>query len=89
MVMADSALPLSHDAFYLDATARMFGWHVTRESDETLVLRLTDRRLRALFWHDGGFRFARATGPGSGDVELGLREVLDVLEEYGTAQPTQ
>ncbi|MFJ9948319.1 hypothetical protein [Kitasatospora sp. NPDC091207] len=85
--MADHGLPLSHDAFYLDATARMFGWHVARETDESLVLSLSEWTLRALFWHDGGFRYARAKGPGGADVELALREVLDVLEEYGSAKP--
>ncbi|MEV7780141.1 hypothetical protein [Kitasatospora sp. NPDC088351] len=85
--MADRDIPLSHDAFYLDATARMFGWNVTREADESLMMSLFERTVRVVFWHDGGFRYAWATGPGSEAMELALPEVLDVLEEYGSATP--
>ncbi len=48
-----------------------------------------DRTVRALFWHDGGFRYARCTGPGAAPVELTLHQVVEVLEGHGinTAQP--
>ncbi|MFF1785632.1 hypothetical protein ACFVX9_04130 [Kitasatospora sp. NPDC058243] len=84
--MSERELPLSNDAFYLDAAARMFGWDVRRGADEALVLSLSEWTVRALFWR-GVFRYARATGPGTSDVELALREVLDVLEEHGSPEP--
>ncbi|MQS16411.1 hypothetical protein F7Q99_30480 [Streptomyces kaniharaensis] len=80
--MADSVPPLNHDAFRLSETARRFGWDVTRDAD-VLTMSLLDWRVHAILWHDGGFRYARATGPGSTAVKLTLQEVLDVLEEYG------
>ena len=48
---------------------------------------LLDRTLRAGFSHDGAFRVARATGPGSADLEPMMPEVLDTLEEYGSPAP--
>ncbi|MGW2254801.1 hypothetical protein ACWCXH_32125 [Kitasatospora sp. NPDC001660] len=86
--MADSDLPLSHDAFYLRETARMFGWDVTCQ-DDGLTMSLRDWTVHAILSHDRGFRYARAAGPGSTDVELTLREVLDILEEYGSPTSTE
>ncbi|MFH8386699.1 hypothetical protein ACH4E7_38225 [Kitasatospora sp. NPDC018058] len=85
-VMADSVPSLSHDAFHLSETARGFGWDVTRDND-ILTMSLLDWRVYAVLRHDGGFRYARATGPGSTAVKLTLQEVLDVLEEYGSPAP--
>ena len=84
--MAAHEVPPSHDTYYLDATARTFGWEVTREG-ENLTMSLADRTVRAVFWHDGGFRYARCTGPGSSGTELTLAQLVDLLEEHGTPAP--
>ncbi|MFD5461320.1 hypothetical protein ACFWIQ_00640 [Kitasatospora sp. NPDC127059] len=81
--------PVSHDAHYLGATARLYGWQVVREQDETMRFSLLDWTLRVEFSPDGRFASARADGPGSTDTELDLRTVLDVLEEYGSPSPPE
>jgi hypothetical protein len=84
--MADSDPSLSHDAFYLYETARLFGWHVTHD-DDGLTMALLDRAVHALLGHDGRFRCARAAGPGSAGVDLTMQEALDVLEKHGSPAP--
>jgi hypothetical protein len=80
--MAAHEVPPSHDTFYLDATARMFGWEVTRHGDD-LTMSMPDRTVQALFSRDGAFRYGRCTGLGSSQAELTLTQVVDLLEEHG------
>ncbi|MFE7526844.1 hypothetical protein ACFU7Y_14095 [Kitasatospora sp. NPDC057542] len=76
--------PVSHDAHYLGATARLYGWQVMHEQDGAMRFSLLDWTLRVEFSPDGRFSSARANGPGSADTQLDLRTVLDTLEEYGS-----
>ncbi|WP_042391792.1 hypothetical protein [Streptacidiphilus carbonis] len=84
--MAAPEVPPSHDTQYLDARARVFGWQVVRDRDR-LVLSLPDHTVHAVFWHDGGFRYARCTGPGAGGTELTLTQTIEFLREHGATTP--
>lgn len=81
--MVNSGDLISHDAFYLDATARLFGWAVAWMLDGSARMSQRDWTVHAFFDHDGAFRYGCASGPGTGDLELKLTDVVDVLEHYG------
>ena len=85
--MTDPQSPMSHDAHYLDATARLFGWLVAWEPGGSARISQRDWTLRAYFDHDGAFRFGRASGPGTGNLELTMREAVAALEQHGSPVP--
>ena len=72
--------------YYLECAARGSGWEVSREGED-LRITLADHMVQALFWHDGGFRFARCTGAGSSAAELTLPQVVALLQEHGQPSP--
>ncbi|WP_327064322.1 DUF6480 family protein [Kitasatospora sp. NBC_01250] len=85
----------STDQTLVRSRAAARGWHMVWEPEGRNGgaggrLRLTrpGRTLVALFSHDGEFAYGRALGAGSGRLELLLAEVLDALEEDGTAAGT-
>ena len=82
---AGSDPALSHDAHYLATTARFYGWDTACEPGGGIRMTYRDWALDLVFTHDGQFQFARASGPDSTDLELELPQVLDALEEYGSA----
>ncbi|MEU8139635.1 hypothetical protein [Streptodolium elevatio] len=80
--------PVAHyPAHYLTSTARLFGWAVATHPDGSVRLSLPDRTVWAHFAPDGSFRHGTATGGTTADTRLDLRQVLDVLEEHGSAVP--
>ncbi|GAA4983313.1 DUF6480 family protein [Kitasatospora paranensis] len=87
MAAAGSDIPLSEDQADLYAWAGALGWSVdggTPVARDLLRIRRSGRLVEAHFWHDGGFRFARAHGPDGPDLELDLPSTLDFLEHHGT-----
>ncbi|MFD7598761.1 hypothetical protein ACFV6D_37780 [Kitasatospora sp. NPDC059812] len=87
VAISDGDPPLSNDAHCLDGTARAFSRSVGRDSDGTMPMSLLDWTVTAVFSADGALRYARETGPGSGNVELDMRSTSDVLEAYGSPAP--
>ncbi|MFI5534010.1 DUF6480 family protein [Kitasatospora sp. NPDC051853] len=74
------------------------GWTVTWQADDALnggagLMRLAraGRTLSVLFSHDGAFRHARESGPGTGELELRRDQVLRQLEkpDPDAPQPTE
>ncbi|MFC9331950.1 hypothetical protein [Kitasatospora sp. NPDC057015] len=87
--MADTSSPLSHDAHYIVATADLYGWKVTRESDGPMELTRPGWIVTAVFNPDGRFRHGHVNAPGTDAAPMDLRQVLDVLEQHGsTVLPT-
>jgi hypothetical protein len=70
--MTDTDGNLGRDAFYLDATAREFGWQVVWEPDGSVMMAKGAWTLLGLFDPSGAFRSARAIGPGAASQELTL-----------------
>uniref|UniRef100_UPI002F90CB05 hypothetical protein n=1 Tax=Kitasatospora indigofera TaxID=67307 RepID=UPI002F90CB05 len=84
MVDTDNAPHLSHDAHYLVATAGLYGWHVARPPNGPIRLTRPDWTLALTFHPHGEFRHARAHGPGVENEDVGLVEILDILEHHGS-----
>ncbi|GAA2279595.1 MULTISPECIES: hypothetical protein [Kitasatospora] len=81
--------PVNSNAHRVASAAREYGWQVVVEPDGALRMSLLDWTVHAVFSPDGRFTTARADGPGSDCLALGMVEVLDVLEEYGSPSAPQ
>jgi hypothetical protein len=82
--MADTGGALERDAFYLDATAREFGWQVVWEPGASVMMSKGIWTVLVLFDLGGRFRSGRVLGPGTAVTELTLQQTVDALEHWGT-----
>ncbi|WP_431683219.1 DUF6480 family protein [Kitasatospora sp. KL5] len=78
-------LPLSRQQTALYERAAELGWAVRREPadrtrNERMLFSRPGRSLMAVFSHDGAFAYARASGPGTGVVELDLPATMRELQ---------
>ncbi|MEV6206209.1 DUF6480 family protein [Kitasatospora sp. NPDC051914] len=79
-------LPLSMQQTALYERAAELGWAVRREPadrarNERMLFTRPGRSLMAVFSHDGAFAYARASGQGTGIVELDLPATLRELQK--------
>lgn len=74
---------LGDDAHYVEATARLFGWQVDWQPRRHLRLRRGLWDAQAAFSSGGGFLHGQGCGPARQARELGLPELIGLLEREG------
>ncbi|MEY9877240.1 hypothetical protein ABH931_006764 [Streptacidiphilus sp. MAP12-33] len=79
------AIPLGDDAHYVDTTARLFGWQVDWQQRGLLSLRRGAWAAKVHFSPSGGFVRSSVHGSAREARELGLSEVIRLLEREGLA----
>lgn len=77
------AIQLGDDAHYVDSTARLFGWQVDWQPRGLLFLRRGEWVARVYFAPGGGFVRSSVHGDAREARELGLTEVIRLLEREG------
>lgn len=78
---------LGDDAHYVDTTARLFGWLVDWHADGHLLLRRGEWVAQVHFSTSRAFVRSLVHGPARETRELGLSEVIRLLEREGFAVP--
>jgi hypothetical protein len=77
------ATQLGDDAHYLDTTARLFGWLVDWQHAGRLLLRRGEWTAHVHFSPSRSFTHSVVHGPAREARELGLSEVIHLLEREG------